>query len=463
MTGIQLPGLSTGLDTTSLITALMNAASAPKVTLQNKVTVYNSKISSLQTLNNQISGLATLAQTDAQPAALQTFAVSSSAAGVTASAGAGAVAGSIDVSIDQLAQAQVSVTAAYTVWPNNPPTLTFVGSTGSQTEVTAASTNLDDVVAAINSSSAGVIAQKVAVGQDGSGSTQYRLQLSSVSTGASGAFQVYQGSAAAVSAGTAPDLLAQPGAATIKIAQDAQATLWAGTSAAQTVTSTSNTFSDLLPGVNVTATAVTSGPATLTMTQDTKAASATAAALVSQLQNIFQYIANAQAASSSTASSGTVTTTLGDFTADSNIRSINDQLMSAATDPVNGLSPSTIGINITKDGTVTFDSTKFVSALASDPTGTQSMFATIAGRIQTTATQISDPYTGTLTAEVTNTQSAVKDFNNQIDSWNTLLDARQAALQAQFAALETTVNQLNAQGSYLTAQINAMTPPTSKN
>lgn len=459
MTGIQLPGLSTGLDTTSLIASLMSAASAPKATLQNKVTVYNSKISSLQTLNNQISGLAALAQTDSQPAALQTFKVTSSDAAVTATAGAGATAGSIDVSIAQLAQPQVSVTAAYTAWPDNPPVLTFVGSNGTQTQVTAASTNLDDVVAAINSSSAGVVAQKVAVGTDASGNSQYRLQLSSATTGASGAFQVYQGSAAAVTAGTAPDLLTQPGAATIKTAQDAQATLWAGTPAAQTISSSSNTFTDLLPGLSVTATAVTATPATITVAQDPAAASAVANTLVTQLQNIFQYIATAQATTTSTnATSGDVTTNLGDFTADSNIRSINDQLMSAATDPVNGLSPSTIGINITKDGTVTFDAGAFAKALATDPTGTQSMFSTISGRVQTAASQISDPFTGTLTSEVTNTQSAVTDLNNQIDSWNTLLDAKQAALESQFAALEVSVNQLNAQGSYLSAQINALTP-----
>ena len=45
-------------------------------------------------------------------------------------------------------------------------------------------------------------------------------------------------------------------------------TLWAGTSAEQVVTSSTNTFADLLPGVSVTVTAASPDPVTLTVARD---------------------------------------------------------------------------------------------------------------------------------------------------------------------------------------------------
>ena len=85
------------------------------------------------------------------------------------------------------------MTGTFSTWPDNPPTITVVNSSGVQTQVTAVTNSLDDVVEAINNSAAGVTAQKVATGTDGSGNPVYRLQLTSKSSGAAGAFQIYRG------------------------------------------------------------------------------------------------------------------------------------------------------------------------------------------------------------------------------------------------------------------------------
>ncbi len=435
----------------------MQLYAAPENIIKAKITTDNSKISDLQYLNTQIAALKTAADTNAKPAALAAFTASASSTAITAKASAGAAAGSIDISVGRLAQAQTSVTGTFTTWPDNPPTLTIVNSSGVQTQVTAVTNSLDDVVQAINNSAAGVTAQKVATGIDGSGNPLYRLQLTSKSSGAAGAFQIYRGSAANVTAGTAIDLLSDPGAATIKVAQDASATLWAGTAAQQTITSSSNTFTNLLPGVDVTASAVTTTPTTLTVTGDIATSSKTANTFVTSIGTILANILNGQKAASSTASSGAVTTKLGTFTGDSNIRAINNGLISAATDPVNGISPSSIGINISVDAsynaTVTFDPTKFATAMASDPAGTQAMFNAISARVSSAANLASDPYQGTLSSEIKNAQSEVSDLTNQVASWDTRLAARQASLQHTYAALEVAVSKLNAQGSYLTQQL----------
>nr|WP_275689992.1 flagellar filament capping protein FliD [Diaminobutyricibacter tongyongensis] len=259
--------------------------------------------------------------------------------------------------------------------------------------------------------------------------------------------------------------MSDPGAATIKVAQDASATLWAGTAAQQTVTSSSNTFTNLLPGVDVTATAVTSAPTTLTVSADVATSSKTADTFVTSIGTILANILNGQKTATSTDATGATTTKLGTFTGDSNIRAVNDSLISAATDPVNGVSPSSIGINISVDGnfnaTVTFDPDKFAAAMASDPDGTQSMFNAISARVSSAANLVSDPFQGTLSSEIKNAQSEVSDLNDQVASWDTRLAARQAALQQTYAALEVAVNKLNAQGSYLTQQLAGLTNSSS--
>src|SRR5690606_31089587 len=116
-------------------------------------------------------------------------------------------------------------------------TLTIEGADG-PVAITAASASLDDVVKAINASEAGVTALKVAAGTNGGGDPQYRLQLTSRATGDESAFTL-QGTGIASTEITA--------------AQDAEIKLWAGTPAEQSITSATNSFENILPGVNVTA------------------------------------------------------------------------------------------------------------------------------------------------------------------------------------------------------------------
>lgn len=453
MTGIQLPGLATGLNTQDLISQLMTVEAQPQVLLKAKVATQNTRLTDFQALNTKIAALIDAAKTAASTTALHSFKVTSTDQSVTATAKNTAIAGSIDLTVTKLASSQQSVTGVMSAWPQDPPTLTFVKPDGTKTEVTASSTNLDDIVSAVNKSDSGVLATKVAAGKDASGNPQYRLQFTSKESGADNAFQVYSGSAADVDAGTATDLMTQAGSATIRTASDAEAKLFAGTAAEQTITSSSNTFTDLLPGVDVTVSQLTSSPVTIGIAQDTSAAGQTVSSFVSSLTAIFSLIATGSTSQTVTNADGTKTLTPGSYTGDSAIRDAQDQLIRAVTDPINDRSLSDIGINLTKDGTVTFDIEAFKSALAADPTKVESMFSTMAGRVQQAATNLADPYDGTFTAKIKNTQSEVNTLNDQISDWDTRLAARKAALTTQYASLETIIGQMNSQMTYLTSQI----------
>jgi flagellar hook-associated protein 2 len=132
------------------------------------------------------------------------------------------------------------------------------------------------------------------------------------------------------------------------------------------------------------------------------------------------------------------------------------------TAPVNGASLSSIGIDLTKTGTITFDQDAFTKAMQSDPTGTMSTFQAVAKRVADAANTISAPYTGTLSTKITSEQGQESQLSSQISAW----DARLATIQTQytneFNAMETALSNLSAQSSWLTSQINGLSTSSSK-
>ena len=457
-TGID--GLVSSLDTTSLINSLIQADAGQQTLLKAQVSTTASLVTALQGLNGQVASVASLAAAAAKPAAFDLYAASSSSSNVTATAGTNSTTGSIDLVVSQIAQSQSGVSAAMTAWPVDPAALTII-SGGKTTDITPASNSLDDIVVAVNKAGTGVSVMKVAAGVDGGGVPQYRLQFTSTTTGAASAFSVYQGTSTEVTAGTATNLLTQPGAASLRSAQDAQVKLWAGTSAEQTITSSTNTFAGLLPGVSVSVSAVSTNPVTVTVARDPTKTASVASGLVSALNAVFATVSTKSAVVNSTGTDGTSKVSGGVFTGESSVGAIGQALLSAASAPVNGISPSEIGVSITRDGTLEFDQDKFSAALASDPAKVQSMMLEISSRVSAAASMASDPYTGTLTTKITSQQGVIDSLGTQISDWDARLATRRANLEKTYSAMEVQLNNLKSQGNNFASQIgNLPTWPT---
>jgi flagellar hook-associated protein 2 len=451
---LAIDGLVSGLKTTDLINSLMTVEGVPQTLLKNKLTSTNSFISSLQTINGLVQTLASRASDAAKASSLDLFSAKSSASSVTVVAGSTAAAGSVSFTVGSTASTQVGVTAAMSTWSAAAEPITIVGSDGKPTTVTPASGSLDDAVSSINKAAAGITATKVAAGTDADGTKLYRLQLTSTKTGAAAAFQVYRGSADQVAAGTATDVLTETGAAVVTQARDASVTLWAGTAAAQTITSATNTFTDLTPGLNVTVSQVSTDPVTVTVAQDTAKAQAVASGLVDAMNAVTAYYGTNTAVTSTTSpTTGTTTTTAGVLSGDGTTRDAVQRLTSRMSAPVDGRSPSSIGISVTKDGDFTFDADVFQKALAADPEGTQAMLSGVAANVGAVATSASDKYTGSITTSITGQQAVAKDLNTQIDNWTDRLTARRAALQTLYSSLETSLSKLQSQSSWLSSQL----------
>ncbi|HEY3438478.1 MAG TPA: flagellar filament capping protein FliD, partial [Actinotalea sp.] len=450
-------GLVSGLDTTALIKQLMTAEAAPQTLLKQKSAATQTFLTALQGLNTRVASLAEAATTAAKATSWQAWsATSSSATAATATASGAAQPASLTFSVDQVAKPQVSLTAAVaddkSLVPTVPPAVTIKKADGTLLTVSPTTGSLSDIAKAVNDAAdAGVKATVVRVSNGAV--PEYRIQFTGTVTGSAGAFSVYRGKAADVSPANQID------GSSVQAAQDASVTLWKGTPQAQTFTQSSNTFTGLMTGVDVTVAKVTAAgddPVTITVGRDNAALAKLASGMVGALGVISSEIASRSATTTTTNSDGTTSVTGGIYSGDSAVRSIDQQLLTAMSMPVNGLSPSTAGIMLAKDGTFTFDEAKFTAALAADPAGVQTMVTTIADRVAKSATAISDKYTGTLTLKITGQQGLVKDYGNQIDSWDRRLELRQASLQATYSALEVTLSGLKAQSSWLAGQISSL-------
>jgi len=432
--GLALDGLASGLDTTSLIKSLMQVEAIPQAILKNKVSATKTMVAALQALNTKVADLATLTAKLAKPESLQLFNTSGSSEGLKVTTSAGATSGTLDLTVDKLAQSQLQVSAPVTEWDASTFTIT---AGGTDTAIVAPSSSLDDIIAAVNASDSGVKAAKVSAGNG-----EYRVQFSATETGVANKFTI---------SGTGVPLTA------VRDAQDAKATLWAGSTAPQTITSSTNTFASLLPGVDVTVSKVSTEPVTVSIERDNEATSKVASDLVNSLNDLFKFIAANSAVTSGAggATSGMI------FTGDSTARDVKQRIMDATIMPIDSKSPSEIGISITKDGKLEFDAEKFAKALAEDPVRVESVLTTISSRVSTVASNMSDKYDGAITSRIKGQESVVTRLDTQVEDWDRRLSSREATLKRIYSSLEVQLSNLNSQQSYLASQL-ASLPTTQK-
>lgn len=337
-------------------------------------------------------------------------------------------------------------------------TLSLPGTGGTVTAVlggglrtgTAKLTNVSDgdgtlasVVNNINSSGAGISATAVQVG-----TSSYRLQLAAASTG----------QASAITVGTS--LFGALGSlTTLTAGTDAQLTVGSGPGA-YTVTSASNTVSGLMTGVSLTlAKADPQNPVTVTVAQDPSTLAGAVQTMVDAANTALSQISQATAYNGSS-------NTAGPLLGDSVIEQLQNQILTAVSNLVPGsnLDPSSVGIQLTDTGSITFNQSTFTAAYTANPSAVASLFqqATtgIAQRLQTVGSNATDPVSGSLTVEIQGGQAEVTDLANQIAAWQPILDSKRQGLQAQFTQMETLLSSLKAQSSSLSAALGTSTTST---
>src|SRR5690606_10988641 len=152
-----------------------------------------------------------------------------------------------------------------------PPAVTIVGGDNSLVTIQPTSGSLQDIARAINEAAeAGVRATVVRVGTDEHGVPQYRLQFTGTRTGKDSTFQVYAGGADAVD-----DPARRIDVVDVRAGSDGRIVLWDANPPLRAVFErSSNTFTDVMTGVDVTVSKVTGAEGdlvTITVYRDTDA------------------------------------------------------------------------------------------------------------------------------------------------------------------------------------------------
>ena len=226
--------------------------------------------------------------------------------------------------------------------------------TGRVAVVSTGDRSLADVASAITSAGMGVTAAAVKVGNGA-----WRLQLNSTKTGEDGQIaidsSVFSGLGGMIESSQA---------------QNAQITIGSG-AGAYTVGASGNTFTNVIPGVTLTAKEVTTNPVTVSVARDDASITSDVANLVSKINEL---LADIKVQTRSDPSAGTK----GALSGNATIRSVADRVRSALADQVSGLAtslPSAVGIQRNRDGSFTFDEATFKTALANDHDAVARLFA----------------------------------------------------------------------------------------
>ncbi len=458
----SIDGIISGINTKDLINSMLTLEAGPQALLKNKLATTSAFVTALQSLNTKVASLAeyatNAAKADSWNAVKATVTQPGSAtAGASATTTDKAQPGSLTFRVDAVAAAQSSLVELPTLMEDKPSfTLTRAGE---DITVTAESNSLPDVVDAFNASGTGVKATLVTVDDlDGAGQptgTQTQLlQITSMETGVKNAFTLsYNGAS-----GPAPIAL-DP----LTNAADARITLFPGTAAERVRTSASNTFEGLMTGVNVTVSEVTAEdakPIQLTVSRDDAAAKKLASGIVDNLNAILGDIASRTKSSNGTATDGSEILLPGVFAGNSAIRALQQRLQSEGATAINGTVAADVGVVLGRDGTYTFDSDVFATAMATNPDGTRAVLAGLAERLGEAAKANSDPVNGVLTQQITSGKDTSDDLTTRIKSWDDRLAARQESLLRQFTAMEKVLSQLQGQSDYLTNILASMNSST---
>jgi flagellar hook-associated protein 2 len=437
MVNMSVDGLVSGLDTTSLITQLMQAEAAPQNALKTKLSQTQIAQNAYRSINARYSALQTAADALATGAAwaaptASVSTLSGDTGGVTATSAATGSSGTVTFDVTSVARPHSIATGSFTdisqlsaTWP-----ATLSGTkNGVAYSISLPDQTLSGVVSAINSAkdangaALGLVATAIQVTPG-----TYRLQVSAKDSGAANQFTMTGfGATTVVQTGT-----------------DAQLDLGGGL----TVNSSTNTFTDLLPGTPITV----SRPATGV----TVAASVSADALADKVQAMVTAANNALSEASTQTAYNVTAKSGGPLVGDSTVRGLQSTTSNAVTSAVGGVSPTVAGLAVDRNGTITFDRSAFLVLMSSDPTKAQAVVSGVASGLSAVAKGASDTTTGSLTLAAQSADSAIKDLNDRISDWDTRLATRKTALQQQFTAMETALSNLKNQSSWLSSQISSL-------
>lgn len=464
MAAITFPGLASGLDTQALIDATSQATrqtrvkpSQDRVTqLEETNTALEDLKKKLQTLQSNLRDFSTLAGGGISKAG-----TSSKESVVSATASNGASNGSYSITVNDLANNHTysfDTTYAATTTPLQSTltgaesatdrTVTFTVGSGSEqetvsVEVTDGSYSISDFVAAFNNSSAKARASLVNIGT--SSSPSYKLVISSLYEGTE------KGLITRTPLGGAS--LTNLTAYSESAASDSSITI----TGLGTITRATNSISDVIPGVALNLTS--QGSAIVRIGEDVSSTVTKMQDLVDNYNQIVTFIAENNQVTREESQKEVKNT----FGALANTR-IDDNLLSSLRSAFAAASATAgsavrvfadMGITTARDGTLTFDSTKFQEALSAESASVNSILADFADTAALTGGTIDQyiRYQGLFDTTLNSNKTSITDLNQRIADTEKQIARNEELLKQRYARLESLMGKLQSQQSSLTSAL----------
>ncbi|PPT97863.1 flagellar filament capping protein FliD [Xanthomonas arboricola] len=427
---------ASGLDIPTVVSTLVSRQKDPEQARINKAgtaaTTQLSAISqiksSMTTLKSALDKVISSADTNAYKATLPTD------AGFTATTTSSAAPGNYSVEVVSLASAQKLASGAFVADATvGSGTLTIGYGDKSITVDISGTDKLTDIAAAINKAAGGKgVTASVVAANDGQ-----HLVFNAVDTGTKGALTVSASDPSLSSLTYGPGV---SGGLTQSVAATDALVRVDGFER----TSSSNTITDIVPGVVLNLTKAAEGTkVTLGVAADTSGLKGNLTAFAAAYNTANTLLKNSS-------SYNTTTKTASALTGDSLVRSLQQQLRSQFSGNVNEL--KALGLAIDKDGVMSFDGGKFDTALAADggaatdALGKDSKFGSGMTKLLESNVNVT---TGTLTLRSDSLNKQIKGYEADLDD----LDARMVKfsdrLTAQFTAMEAMVSKLQSSSSSL--------------
>jgi flagellar hook-associated protein 2 len=483
MASISSIGIGSGLKAEEIITSLVGLEKARLKPLAAERTSLDTKVSTYANIKSQVSALNDAAITLGTAALWNPLTISSSKTEAVTAAAVGVPSkASYNVEVQQLARAQSVASASQTkdtamgtgtlsitlgTWDATtlPGSFTAGSAAAVDVDILASDNTLTKIAASINNANAGVVATVIT---DSAGE---RLSLRSSATGAAAGFRVQvtdTGDSNNTDANGLSRLAFDPengavgmgaiDSATTLLSRDAKATL-----NGVAVQSGTNTFTGLVPGLNLTVAQVTAAPAVVTVGQDVAAIKKSITNFVTAynllnatLMESTKYDADKKAGALLQGDTATLTLSNG-------LRS----LVGSTTTGAAYSRLSELGIKIATtveagqpDGRLVLDSTKIDAALQDvDKVKT---FFTIDNKdlatngfglkLKTFTTGLLSSKGAVVTKQGALSKSIAANTDEQLKV-NDRADAVEARLRRTYSALDAKMGSLNALSAYVTQQV----------
>ncbi|MBY0465729.1 MAG: flagellar filament capping protein FliD [Burkholderiales bacterium] len=446
---ISTPGIGSGLDVNSIVTKLVALEKQPLQQLQVKASSIQSKLSSYGRLKSELASLQDAAKALQTPSAWGKRELSSADASFTGTATNSATVGNYSVQVTQLAQKQVLTSGAYTAGSSGKLEIrrgewtganTFAGPALPTAEINILATDdLASIATKINNAGAGVTASVV------NGANGPRLAIKGNDSGAAAGFEIkaFDDGGLPITDGTtgvgilgfapgasAPIGMSRPSNGT---AQNAKALI-----DGIEVSSATNTFSNAVSGLTLTATATTASAFQVSVTANKTTAKEQIETFVTAFNKISSSLTELTRYDAATKKGAALQ-------GDSFAVGLQNALERIASTVGTGSTAfgrlSDMGIEMQRDGTLKTNTKKFDAALA-QPQQLAAFFTDTSGmaaklKAFATAALASD---GTIANRNKALQDSSKRNSVEVERVNTRADQVQNRLLKQYSALDTKVS-----------------------